>query len=155
MERNLYKDGQITLNFKNLNIANITGIEAGKEIDEKTEIIYEGLQQNEYVIRTLNDRLLVQICKEMASGYTHFVKMKTTQTDGIKEEFIVKVKGRGTPWFLLCLTGVKRKSPFKKKFFVMDLLRNSWKFLERIFHALFLLVSGLVVLVPIGQFQLG
>ena len=49
MERNLYKDVQITLNFNNLNIANINGIETGKEVDEKTEIIYEGLQQNEYV----------------------------------------------------------------------------------------------------------
>ena len=84
------------MNFNNLKIANINGIETGKEVNEKTEIIYEGLQQNEYVIRTLNDKLLVQICKEMASGYTHFVKMKTTQTDGTKEEFVLKVKGRGT-----------------------------------------------------------
>ena len=100
MERNLYKDVQITLNFNNLNIANINGIETGKEVDEKTEIIFEGLQQNEYLIQTLKDRLLVQICKEMASGYTHFVKLKTTQTDGTKEEFILKVKGRGKRFFM-------------------------------------------------------
>eukprot|EP00111_Clytia_hemisphaerica_P010020 TCONS_00029300-protein len=94
LERNLYKDVQITLNFKNLNIANITAIDVGKEIDENTEIVYEGLQQNEYLIRPLNDRLLVQIRKEMASGFVHSIKMKTLQTDGTNEEFVVNVKGR-------------------------------------------------------------
>lgn len=83
------------MNFKNLNIANITAIDVGKEIDEKTEIVYEGLQQNEYLIRPLNDRLLVQIRKEMASGFVHSIKMKTLQTDGTNEEFVVNVKGRG------------------------------------------------------------
>uniref|UniRef100_A0A7M5VBR1 Uncharacterized protein n=1 Tax=Clytia hemisphaerica TaxID=252671 RepID=A0A7M5VBR1_9CNID len=94
LERNLYKDVQITLNFKNLNIANITAIDVGKEIDEKTEIVYEGLQQNEYLTRPLNDRLLVQIRKEMASGFVHSIKMKTLQIDGTNEEFVVNVKGR-------------------------------------------------------------
>eukprot|EP00111_Clytia_hemisphaerica_P007850 TCONS_00022815-protein len=94
LERNLYKDVQITLNVKNLNIANITAIDVGKEVDEKTEIVYEGLQQNEYLTRPLNDRLLVQIHKEMASGFVHSIKMKTLQTDGTNEEFVVNVKGR-------------------------------------------------------------
>eukprot|EP00111_Clytia_hemisphaerica_P012615 TCONS_00037085-protein len=95
LERNLHKDVQITLNFKNLNIANITAIDVGKEIDENTEIVYKGLQQNEYLITPLHDIQLVQIFKEMESGFVHSIKMKTLQTDGTNEEFVVNVKGRG------------------------------------------------------------
>uniref|UniRef100_A0A7M5X5Q9 Uncharacterized protein n=1 Tax=Clytia hemisphaerica TaxID=252671 RepID=A0A7M5X5Q9_9CNID len=107
LERNLHKDVQITLNFKNLNIANITAIDVGKEIDEKIEIVYKGLQQNEYLITPLHDIQLVQIFKEMESGFVHSIKMKTLQTDGTNEEFVVNVKGRDV-WKIL------REKNFKK-----------------------------------------
>ena len=93
LERNLYKDIQISLNFKNLNIQQITGVSTGKEIDKETEVIYEDLLQNEYTI--IGNQSLVQINKSMPSGYVHFIKIKTLQTDNTNDEFVVKVNGRG------------------------------------------------------------
>jgi len=76
-----------------LNIQQITGVSTGKEIDKETEVIYEDLLQNEYTI--IGNQSLVQINKSMPSGYVHFIKIKTLQTDNTNEEFVVKVNGRG------------------------------------------------------------
>ena len=93
----MHNECLFTLNAKKLSIKKVIKIECGKEESTDIQFEYQEIQEQiDYTITRTTEDILINVGKNMDTGYTYHFKVHVMIEDGTTEKvFIVTVVPRG------------------------------------------------------------